>query len=324
MIKVSCDNSARNITSDVESDASTKISSQQQPVQVLSNQPQTSPHQLPRSSRQAMRSKIQKATEILRPNLRQLEAIKHLRESFTLEGRKTHQKYYRSQVLTMFNQPCINYLSKKPCETPCSFSHELPHGKMIYEALQTFSNDLVLFIYSDFLVKNNSTFEQYFPLLCQFFGNRKLKATLTTLVKDCEKYEKYEFFQVIFDGLLLCGMKKVDALSIIVNCCNSICSASDEAFLKIIEPDPQSFIQILSKLPRLLTPQLVSTLMLQLSSNSNNSQLRECVDLLERIGENIVSIDKTVLTGFCIPIFKINDDNLSAKVINILANVMNK
>lgn len=269
-------------------------------------------------------SPIQKPKELFQPN-QNARVRTNSTETGTVEclpSPKTKQNY-RSQIINLFNRPCIRFLSKEPCKNPCTYNHVLPLPEIVYTKMQAFPNELVQYIYQHFIVKNGSTFIPYFPIICQLYGIRKLLKLFSPLVKDCEKYEKFEYFRFVFEGLLRCGLNKRDALLIIIDHCGN-CRASDEAILKIIEIDPLHFIDVLSryaaKLP--LSPALVSKLMEQVSCKSDLRQLTQCVSFLEKIGETLAILDKSVLTTFWGTIHSTKNDDLCARIIRILSNVL--
>lgn len=166
--------------------------------------------------------------------------------------------------MSLFEHPCMNYLSGKQCENGCRYSHVLPGADKVFFKMLTFPDDKIFYIYKEFIVKSRVSFELYFPMVCRLMSERKRCATLAAFVPDCEGYEKYDFLGCIFLELVQCDMTKSDALMMIVNRRN-IRSASDEVIIKIIEDDPASFIDILHRYAKQLTPDIVQKLMAQIS-----------------------------------------------------------
>lgn len=230
------------------------------------------------------------------------------------------KRRYGDATMSLFEQPCFNFLSEKQCPTGCKYYHKVPNAIVVFTKMQTYPDDKIQFMYETFIVKYRVTFCEYFPLICQLYGMRRMRTKFAALVRDCEKYERFDFFNVIFNGLLLSGMNNRDALNIIVDCCQA-CRASDEAILKIIERDLQSFIDILSRYLAKLTPEIIGNLLDQVSKNYNVPKLTACVDLLERINQAnvdfIANINDEVMRTFTTVILKTNPI-LSQRIFNIM------
>lgn len=230
------------------------------------------------------------------------------------------KRRYGDATMSLFEHPCVDFLSEKQCTTGCSDYHKVPNANVVYTKMQTYPDDKIQFMYDTFIVKYRVTFCEYFPVICQLYGMRKMRRKFAALVKDCEKYERFDFFNVIFNGLILSDMNNRDALKIIVDCCQA-CRASDEAILKIIERDLQSFIDILSRYLANLTPEIIGNLLDQVSKNSNVHKLTACVDLLERIKQAnddfIDDINDEVMRNFLKVIF-LTDPTLLQRTFNIV------
>lgn len=229
---------------------------------------------------------------------------------------------YRTATISLFERQCINLLHEKPCSpTGCQYNHNgLPSVDKIHGKMSTFQTDKILFIYQTFIVKYRATFHQYFPMICQLYGSRGgMRQTYESFVADCEKYDKYDYFQYIFGGQLLSGnIDRRTALLLIINCCKT-CGASIQAILTIIlQDDPQSFIDILIKYATELEPEILNKLLHQVSANVNISQLMACVHLLGDVrGEIVLRINENVLYSFC-KVVDASDGNLAQTLFQIM------
>lgn len=114
---------------------------------------------------------------------------------------------YITATLKLFEHPCINFLVNKPCAMPmsCPYNHQLPDSDKILKKMHTYPNEKIHFIYQTFIVKSVPTFVQYFPWICCLFGMRNMESTIVSSVRDCDKYERYDFYKFIFGALLMCG-----------------------------------------------------------------------------------------------------------------------
>lgn len=230
---------------------------------------------------------------------------------------------YRIAARYLFERPCFKYLETiKQCETKCSYNHVLPSDEKIFTKMNTFQNEKIQFIYEDFVVKYRLTFYQCFPYICRLYGERRMPQTLfVSLVKDCEKYERCDFFKYIFKGQLQCQIDSRDALMLIVNSIDTACRASIDGVLEIIDEDPQSFIDILCRLATViqLNPLLVKKLLNQVSENANLHQLAACINLLKIYGDGVCYIEPGVFQNFCQ--IAINaDPNLTQQILDIMNN----
>ncbi|XP_037028992.1 uncharacterized protein LOC119069173 isoform X7 [Bradysia coprophila] len=130
------------------------------------------------------------------------------------------RRRYLNAILKLFERPCISFLANKPCTVPgpCQYSHQqLPCADQIFVKLRTIREDQINFIYTDFISVYESTFLQYFPMICRLFGHRKMEEMLLSSVRDCDKYGKYDFYKYIFGGLMLCGRSDKEALGRMVD-----------------------------------------------------------------------------------------------------------
>lgn len=235
----------------------------------------------------------------------------------------TDENYRRYQDATMrlFEQPCVDFLHRKPCSTVrCRYNHKMPNRTAVFIKMEKLPDDQIQFIYDIFINKYPLAFCEYFSVICRLYGMRKMRSKFAALVKDCERYEKFEYFDSIYDGLLLCDMSKIDALMTIVRC-SQTCCASDEVILKIVQRDPLSFLDILCNYAAKLDIDLMNTLMDQVSKTCNVNVFTTFVNLLQRIAAVNVclidDIDKDVRESFCRAICQ-NVPNLVEKLLSIL------
>lgn len=153
----------------------------------------------------------------------------------------------RKQMMLLFNRTCYNYVNGRACRVSCKWNHKLPPVHEIYPKLMRFSTYTVMYMYSNFIVKSKMAFFTYFSTMCDIFGSRKMESSLMNAIKDCEQYGNFVFYKYIYNGLILTGLSKRDALSQVVDCCRKSRSSYDVVLEIIVESDPLCFIDILKQ-----------------------------------------------------------------------------
>lgn len=229
---------------------------------------------------------------------------------------------YRQAAMSLFEQPCSNFLLSIPCpNVDCRYNHEMPTTTTILNKMDTYPNEKIRYIYDTFIVQYPLTFCGYFSVICRLYGLRKMRSVIAALVKDCEKYERFDYFNYIYEGLLLCELSEQDALTTIVDRCRA-CHASDEVIVQIIQRDPLSFLDILHIHAAKLNLNLMNKLMDEVAKSCNVNKLTTCVDLLQRVVNEknasvIDNIDKDVKASFLQAILD-TVPNLSQRLLNII------
>lgn len=156
----------------------------------------------------------------------------------------------QKKIMSLFNRPCYYYLNGRHCGIICKWNHKLPSAHEIFRKLVQFSNDDIMYVYSNFISKSKMVFVTYFPIMCDLFGSRKMQSSLLNAVKDCDLCEKLAFYKCIYHGLVMTGLSKRDALTKIDDYCCKKRASYDILLEIIIETDPLYFIDMLNKFYR--------------------------------------------------------------------------
>ncbi len=190
----------------------------------------------------------------------------------------------KQQMSRLFNRACYHYLNGRPCRNLCKWNHSLPPAHQLYHKLMRLSDDTVTYTYFNFILRNTIAFDTYFATMCEVLGKRKMHSILLRAVGDCENREKIPFFKDIYQGLLMAGSSKRDALTTI---CNTCCKSKDcyDVFLEIIiDTNALHFIDLLSEcyLYGTISTQSAYKLLQQVSDNPGSELLPVFVDILDK------------------------------------------
>lgn len=181
--------------------------------------------------------KPQTSTTVPMPNLQNLPIGKSTPMSANVALRR--------QMIFLFKRPCFSYLNGRDCLVDCKWNHNLPPVREIYEKMMLFTNDTIMYMYTNFILKSTISFTTYFPIICEIFGKKNMEASLMNAIKDCEQRERILFFKYIYNGLVMTGISKRDALNKIADCCCKTKLSYSIILEIIVETDPLYFIDML-------------------------------------------------------------------------------
>lgn len=188
------------------------------------------------------------------------------------------------KMVNLFNRTCYNFLNGRLCRRFCKWNHNLPDTHDIYRKLMCLPDDSIAYMYANFVLKSNTSFVTYFPTMCDVFGNRNMTSILLSVIKDCEKREKIPFLKFVFNGLVMTGLAKRDALTMVTDySCKS--RACYDLFLEIIiETDAVHFIDMLEKyyFHGTISEQSMLKLLQQVTDTPSTSFLTLFVDILDK------------------------------------------
>lgn len=195
----------------------------------------------------------------------------------------------KTQMLNLFRKPCFQFLNGKECGPTCKFNHALPHADEIFQKFTPLSNEKIMYMYSNFVVRSNISFITYFKTMCEIFGFRKMEVSLLDAIKDCERRSLIPFFKLIFNGLLLTGLSKRDALTRIINHCDKSQAGCHTVILEIIiETDALYFIDLLKTYYQqgTLNSNIIGKLVQQVIDNPAPTLVAVFIDILSKYSQS--------------------------------------
>lgn len=195
----------------------------------------------------------------------------------------TGNEALKRQMRFLFDRPCFNYLNGHDCGVICKWNHDLPSEREIFEKMILFNKDTIMYMYSNFIVKNQTAFIKYFPIICDIFGSKKMESSLVNAIGDCELHNKLLFYKCIYNGLVKTELSKRDALTKIANYCATNKKCYTVIVEIIIETDPLYFVDMLNKYYRLATvshPHMLKLLQ-HVMDNPAPSLLTVFIDMLD-------------------------------------------
>lgn len=196
----------------------------------------------------------------------------------------TKNNALNQQIDRLFNRPCHKYLKGRCCGRICKWNHHLPTAHDISDKLLRLPNDNIVYMYSNFVSQSNMPFVAYFPTMCDIFGQRKMESVLTSAVRDCEKRENIPFLKFVFNGLVMTGLSKRDALTMVANKCSKTRDFYDVILEILIETDALYFIDKLKEyyLHGTISMDSMYKLLQQVIDNPDASLLTLFVDIIDK------------------------------------------
>lgn len=141
-------------------------------------------------------------------------------------------------------EPAFTYLFKKTCryhmiksckkEHECPLEHQLPNRNFFCQSINKMSQKSVIDLYNNYMRRNQTLFEFYFPEFCNYFGENKLTDQLIQMVEDCNERKVCFYFLMIIEGLILTGKTFTQALAALITAIKYRNSRTSKEIIKLI------------------------------------------------------------------------------------------